>query len=193
MPKVPAEHLAERRQQILHAAMGLFAENGFHAVSMQQITAASGMSAGAVYHYFPTKMSLIQATGAQVQTTYAAILTNLPTDHVPTPTEVVETICQGTSDLHAGAVDVTRIGIFMWAEALRDPGARDAVRSVQHALRDSLRPFIDHWIATGLVPADSTTDEVASAIYGLILGFTLQLNILGDVAPNTYARAAMSL
>ena len=60
MPKVTAEHRAARRQQILEAAWITFARNGFHATSMADIIAESGLSAGAVYGYFRNKEDLIQ-------------------------------------------------------------------------------------------------------------------------------------
>src|SRR5262245_61481143 len=65
MPKVSQEHLDRRRQQILDAAGGCFARQGFHATSMQDIFAAAGLSAGAVYRYFPTKTGLIREIAVQ--------------------------------------------------------------------------------------------------------------------------------
>ena len=53
MPKVSDAHRAARRRQILDAARRRFVRNGFHATSMQDIFAEAGLSAGAVYRYFP--------------------------------------------------------------------------------------------------------------------------------------------
>ena len=52
MPRVAAEHLSARRQQILHAAEACFSRNGFHKTTMQDIIAETGLSAGAIYNYF---------------------------------------------------------------------------------------------------------------------------------------------
>lgn len=192
MPRVPAEHLAERRRQILHAAMTLFAENGFHATSMQQIIAASGMSAGAVYHYFPTKKSLVEATGQAVQAAYGSPLAALPTDPLPTPREVIQALTTAMADIHEGDIDFTRIGIFMWAEGLRDPEARAGLRAVQLGLRRSLLPWVHRWQAAGMITPDVEPEDAAAAIYGLIPGYTLQLNILGDISASGYAAGATS-
>ncbi|MEJ8305954.1 helix-turn-helix domain-containing protein [Saccharibacillus sacchari] len=44
---------AQRKQQILHAAKQLFAEKGYHAVSMRELNKAIGMADALTYHYFP--------------------------------------------------------------------------------------------------------------------------------------------
>ena len=50
-----------RRRQILHAAVPLMERNGSHAVSMQSIAAAAGVSVGLIYKYFASKQELVQA------------------------------------------------------------------------------------------------------------------------------------
>jgi AcrR family transcriptional regulator len=63
VPRVSEQHLAARRQQILDAAAGLFAERGFARTSMSDVVRASGLSMGAVYRYFPSKADLVIAVG----------------------------------------------------------------------------------------------------------------------------------
>ena len=48
----------ERRREILDAAMRLFAERGYDAVSMRDISRAAGITAGLCYHYFDSKQKL---------------------------------------------------------------------------------------------------------------------------------------
>lgn len=52
---------AERREQILDAALKAFATNGFHRTSMTEIAAVARMSAGNLYRYFPSKDDIIAA------------------------------------------------------------------------------------------------------------------------------------
>lgn len=56
---------AERRdhqiQRILEAAKSCFVRSGFQGASMQQICAQCGMSPGALYRYFPSKESIVEA------------------------------------------------------------------------------------------------------------------------------------
>ncbi len=50
-----------RRGEILDAAAGLFARQGFHAASMRGIAAAAGMLPGSLYYHFPSKDELLLA------------------------------------------------------------------------------------------------------------------------------------
>jgi AcrR family transcriptional regulator len=52
---------AARRGQILETALGLFAERGFDATSTRQIAQEVGVAEGLIFHYFPTKASLLTA------------------------------------------------------------------------------------------------------------------------------------
>ena len=67
MPKVTQSYLDARRQQIVEAAQTCFARQGFHQTSMQDICKGAGLSPGAVYNYFPSKVQIIAAacTGCQ--------------------------------------------------------------------------------------------------------------------------------
>jgi AcrR family transcriptional regulator len=50
-----------RREQILKTALGLFAAQGFDATSTRQIAKEAGIAEGLIFHYFPTKASLLTA------------------------------------------------------------------------------------------------------------------------------------
>lgn len=51
----------ERPSEILDAALSLFAEHGFAATRMEDVAAKAGLSKGALYLYFPDKVSLLLA------------------------------------------------------------------------------------------------------------------------------------
>jgi AcrR family transcriptional regulator len=44
-----------RKEEIIRAAMKLFAQKGYHATSMQEIAEQSGMAKGSIYNYFKSK------------------------------------------------------------------------------------------------------------------------------------------
>lgn len=48
-----------RRQALLAAAAGLFAESGFNRVSLEDLGAAAGVSGPAVYRHFPGKQAVL--------------------------------------------------------------------------------------------------------------------------------------
>ena len=50
-----------RREQILDAALGIFAEKGLHDTKVSEIAARAGVSQGTVYWYFDSKKELFKA------------------------------------------------------------------------------------------------------------------------------------
>src|SRR5437660_8974758 len=52
---------ADRRSQILEAAMVCFAKRGFHQTSTHDISAEAGISVGLIYRYFANKEAVIAA------------------------------------------------------------------------------------------------------------------------------------
>lgn len=51
----PAEAAADRREQILKAAVEVFAERGFHRTRVSDIAKRAGVAYGLIYHYFESK------------------------------------------------------------------------------------------------------------------------------------------
>ena len=61
MPKLSAEALQERRQQILSAAGRMFAEKGYDRTTVRDLEAATGLSRGGIFGHFGSKMALFRA------------------------------------------------------------------------------------------------------------------------------------
>lgn len=61
--KPPATRLSRtaRREQLLNAARAIFAHQGFHAASMDEIADSAGISKPVLYRHFPSKLALYQA------------------------------------------------------------------------------------------------------------------------------------
>jgi AcrR family transcriptional regulator len=57
----PSKRTEARKNQILDAALLVFAQHGFAAARMDEIALASGLSKGTLYWYFPSKDALILA------------------------------------------------------------------------------------------------------------------------------------
>jgi TetR/AcrR family transcriptional regulator, fatty acid metabolism regulator protein len=55
-----ADRQADRRRQILAAAVKVFAEKGFHASRVSDIAEEAGIAYGLVYHYFKSKEELLE-------------------------------------------------------------------------------------------------------------------------------------
>lgn len=61
MPKVSEAHRVERRQQILDGARLAFSQAGYFGTNVAALEAEIGLSRGAIFSYFPSKLELFTA------------------------------------------------------------------------------------------------------------------------------------
>ena len=61
MGRPPAREARDTRQNILDAALDLFAEKGFFGTSMRELARAVGVRESAIYHHFANKEALLEA------------------------------------------------------------------------------------------------------------------------------------
>ncbi|WP_312633625.1 TetR/AcrR family transcriptional regulator [Pseudescherichia sp.] len=61
-----SEMMEENREKLIAAARKAFAEKGFAAASMDELTASVGLTRGALYHNFGDKKGLLAAVVAQI-------------------------------------------------------------------------------------------------------------------------------
>ncbi len=65
MPRVSAERLDARRQEILSAARSAFAAHGYEGATVRVLEEATGLSRGAIFHHFRDKDALFLAIAEQ--------------------------------------------------------------------------------------------------------------------------------
>jgi len=74
VPKVTQEHLYARRTQILDGARRAFAEHGYEGATVARLEEATGLSRGAIFHYFCNKQDLFVALAWDLNTRLGDIL-----------------------------------------------------------------------------------------------------------------------
>ena len=195
MPKVSEAHLAARREQIIDAAMRRFVENGFQATGMADVIAETGMSAGAVYRYFKSKDELIEAIVDRVLGHVAERFTELlRAESVPDPAAAVRAGVEAFEAMVADAsVDVGRLAIQAWAEALRNDRIAATVTHAYSTIRGYYVEVSRRAIDGGTAPADADAGELGSALYSLMAGFVLQRVLIGGVDTESYSRGVSGL
>ena len=188
-PKVSEEHMEERRQQILDAAVRSFSRGGLHQTTIEDIRLEAELSRGAVYHYFKTKEDIIDAirerSAGQAESFYressggddgAANLLNL----------VDATLSLMTSPESAEA---NRLAVFLWAESLVNQRIMDGqLPSFKPYLEQLARSFAE---AQDEGRADPQVDSqaIARVIAGTMLGLQIQLTWEPDMDMDAAGRA----
>jgi AcrR family transcriptional regulator len=197
MPRVSAEHSAARREQILDGAWRAFARSGFHRATMQDVVRESGLSAGAVYSYFRSKEDIVAVAGELLRTELVGALEQVlaDPDAAPDPAEVVEFLLGQAASFgtRPDGTDLTRIAVFVWAEALRDDDLRQVVGDLYGRIRDLLTELARRRRAAGLLPADADPAAVGAALFALFPGYLMQRHVLGDLEPASYVAGIRAL
>jgi AcrR family transcriptional regulator len=74
VPKVTQEHLDARRAEILAGARRAFAEHGYEGATVARLEEATGLSRGAIFHYFENKNDLFVELAMDMNTRFGDIL-----------------------------------------------------------------------------------------------------------------------
>src|SRR5271155_5070627 len=121
MPKISTAQRETRRQQILDAALKCFSREGFHNTTTADIVRESGVSQGTLYLYFATKEDIVVALADDRHQGEAFL--NALAQSEPDPVQglrlMIELYGKGLNDPRR--IDLGRVGIQAWAEALRNP------------------------------------------------------------------------
>ena len=191
MPRVSEQYRTNRRSEIVVAAARLFATNGFHATSMADIITGSGLSAGAVYRYFRSKEELIGAVAERALSAADEVFAQLLADGAaPSPEEALTAILEAISGRIAedpvAGVDITRIGVQVWAEALRNPELAARTNDVYQRLRGHFAEVARRWQAAGRLPGDAVPQQVGAVLLSLVQGFVVQRLLIVGTETESY-------
>ena len=164
----------EKRRAILHAAVRVFAEKGYHGCRIADVARAAGVAYGLVYHYFRNKEELLESVFAEQW----AILINAlrAIDEGPgTASEKIAGIFAFVFDVYKtapAAVRVLILEVTRTPHSLRAGSTREtfevAVQTVADIIRQGQR--------AGELRADLDPVAAAAAVLG-----ALELSVSGMV------------
>ena len=81
MPKVSREHVEARRAQILEGARRAFSRFGYDGATVARIEEETGLSRGAIFNYFDSKLDLFVQLSHEVNRHYIALVLEQGFDH----------------------------------------------------------------------------------------------------------------
>jgi TetR/AcrR family transcriptional regulator, repressor for uid operon len=186
MRKIDPIKQAAKRQQIVEAAIICFAKQGFHATSTAQICAQAGMSPGNLFHYFPSKDSIIQAIAELDR--HETTLALMQIADAPDVIEALQTLAKHVL-LAASDPSYAALSIEIAAEATRSRAIADLFAANDAAARASLLALLQRGVALGQIDAGLDLALMASWLIALFEGgvgrAALEVNF--DVAANQAA------
>ncbi|QIA54667.1 TetR/AcrR family transcriptional regulator (plasmid) [Pantoea agglomerans] len=139
-----AETMEENRAKLIAAARTAFAEKGFAAASMDELTASVGLTRGALYHNFGDKKGLLAAVVAQVDGEMAQ-QAKAAASGVSDAWEKL--VAEGIAYIRmAMDAEVQRIVLRDGPAFLGDPSQWPSQNSCQEATRETITRLIDSGI-----------------------------------------------
>ncbi len=191
MPKVTDDYKEQRRREIADAALKAFRRKGFHAASMADIIAESGLSAGAIYGHYAGKDELIKAVASSIVGVRTQAILDFANDaDRPSPGEMVRIFLGGIVD----QVGDTTILIQMWGEAATNPALYEFVHGVIGRLVGAFTAYIEAWHTDvrgiDVEEAHQLAVEQAPLFVAVCQGFILQSSFVRDFDADAYFTAA---
>jgi AcrR family transcriptional regulator len=156
-----AERVADRRAELLDAAVRVFAEKGFHASRVGDIATEAGVAHGLLYHYFRSKEEVLDTV---FRDTWSALVAE--TERIESSGQPLREQLRLFARIYLGSwlqtPDLVRVLV---REVARGPGAGSRVAEIGE-LFDSLRRIIEAAQERGEARADIDPTTAAWALYG---------------------------
>jgi AcrR family transcriptional regulator len=184
-----APPLTPRKRELIAVAAKLFAERGYHAVGINDISGELGLTGPAFYRHFPSKEALLIAVLDDAISRHLEEVGDLVAT-VSDPLEALKAIVQH----HIAFVFERTENIMTWRTEFRSLPEQD-----RHRLRYLQRLYTEHWVRTlRQLRPELEVDQVRAMCHGAIslLQSPIQFhNRLGreQLSPVLYAMAMQAL
>lgn len=144
-----------RRELLLEAAAGLFAERGFHAVGIDDLGAAAGISGPGVYRHFASKAAILEALCDRAMTQMLEGVRTTRAAHEDLPEALTALITLHVEfAIAAGAL----IAVWLGEARFLSEDARRVLRQRQRAYEQPWREVV------GALRPDLGSSEVTAAV-----------------------------
>ena len=154
--------VSSRRQQILDIAAGLFAERGFHGVSVAELGAACGISGPALYKHFQSKDSMLAEMLVSISETLLSE-GRARAARAEGPRQAIEALIEWHIDFALEHRDLIVVQDRDWSSLPDD--ARERVRALQ-------RSYVDVWATQlrrlGTPMSPEVSRSRAHVLFGLL-------------------------
>jgi AcrR family transcriptional regulator len=177
-----AELRGTARERLLDAALAELRERGYEGSSLEAIARRAGLTRGAVYWNFHSKLGLFLALLEERVDRPALELMRL-TETAPADVPTAGAVSRGLARLVRDQGDLIMLLFEYWALAVRDPDLRPAFSERQKLLRNALARALEARHATTGIALAYPAERLATAILALANGLAMTALAEPDAIP----------
>jgi AcrR family transcriptional regulator len=192
MPRTP-KVVEDRREQIIDAAMRVFAQKGFMKSTNKDVAREAGITPGLIYYYFESKEALLKAvleerSPIQVVATITPEMLEQPPE-VFMPMLIKRVLDVVESEQFLGILRV------MLPEILHNPEVMPLLNSFAQRILGFIGSYLRIQIARGTLRADLNPDITTHALIGSVVTLMGRRQLLHDpqVTKYTHEEIAQSV
>ena len=166
----PASSSAETRLRILDVAQQSFAELGYGVTTNKYLATQAGITTGALYHYFDSKVEIYQAVYDQVQE-YMFLCFDESLAGLESFIERFEAVLEVAHRLNTEDPSLARFIGAVRIDVARHEELRKALGNRSGRTQTFFRDLVDHGVATGEIKA-ADRDMVRAFVRITVVGLT---------------------
>ena len=191
MVRVTQAHIDAREDSIVESALGLFARKGIERTTMQEIATDAGLSAGAIYRYFPGKEKLLEAVFEHCIDEQRAVFAAHASGAI-SPLKALIGI--GRYVVTESLGDPMRaLDVELTLAAKRDPdGVGVGRRAMRQAILDGVEATLEDSRRIGEIPESVAVRPLALGLIALVAGLHVLQAEMGDEVDGEAAFNAVS-
>ncbi len=184
MKEMPNTAKANKQLVIIDTAADLICAHGVNGMTMSQLIKGSGVSAGAIYHHFGSKNSIVTEVARQAISWPLQALSEFR-DEARSPMQLIEFSIRAVQ----AAPELGDLLLQLGAGAATDDELGRLLQAEFKPLRDALEDTMISWATQNGIP--EAMMEGRSQLYvGLVLGFITQRRLISNFDEDEYLRYA---
>ena len=178
---------AAAREAILGAATELIRVDGVTGMSIADLIARSGTSAGAIYHHFGSKQGVVLEVARTAISRPIELVLGTPSEAGFSPAELMRAALaqvvrnQGTSE----------VLLQIWAGAYADRELAELLKEQGAGMRMMLMSLARSWCQANAPSVDP--EGLTEVMIGLVVGYAVQRSILPEALLEAYPATAEHL
>lgn len=177
MPRTP-KVVEDRREQIIGAAMRVFAQKGFTKSTNKDVAREAGITPGLIYYYFESKEALLKAV-LEERSPLHVVATITPEMLELPPAVFMPMLIKRVLDLVEGEQFLNIIRVIL-PEVLHNPEIAPLLNSFAQRVLAFINNYLKMQIARGTLRADLNPDIAIHALIGSVVTLVGRRQLLHD-------------